>query len=304
MRTFLTTIGLAAFASCALAGTQVIDGANISQATWGTAPSATQDTNTQFGDNANELNTMFLDSDSSNVYIGLSGNISDGFTAGNVLVVLIDTNAASGSTTIATEPGGGCPSSVPRVLRYWDGATFDAGFTPDYALTMCIGIFPGQSRDLVYTVDLTRLSDLNNVVAGLGAVNNGNGTLTGTSGIQVALNNSNTAGVGGWFTPGGETPILTGNDPLTSTTGWEIAIPKSQLGIGGSATVGVFAFVSNGANDDSGAFNGVCNRHAFASNQGLPGLGGVGNLAQYNGAANVLNFAGIAGNQFATKVLP
>ncbi len=304
MKKFLIAGCLAGVTLSASAATQVIDGMNINAATWGTAASAVQDTNTQFGDNSNELNTMFLDSDTNNIYIGLTGNISDGFTAGNVMVLFIDTDAGTGGSTISTEPGGGCPSFIPRVVRYFNGATFDGGFTPDYVMTCAIGIFPGQSRNLIFSCDLTNINAMTNVVAGLGTIGSGNGTLTGTSGIEMALNNTNANGVGGWFSPGGETPAQTGNDPNTSTTGWEIKIPKSQLGISGSSTIRAFAFITNGANDDSAAFNGVCNRHTYASNQGLPGLAGVANLAQFNGASLLLNFSAIAGNQFATKTLP
>lgn len=304
MKKFLFAGCVLAVALSAYAATQVIDGQSIDAATWGTAASAAQDTNTQFGDNFNELNTMFLDSDTSNIYIGLTGNISDGFTAGNVMVLFLDTDAGTGSSTITTEPGGACPSFIPRAARYYNGATFDAGFTPDYVMTCAIGIFPGQSTQLIYSVDLTNINALTNVRAGLGTIGTGNGTLTGTSGIEMALNNTNINGVGGWFSPGGETPAQTGADPNTSTTGWEIKIPKSQLGISGSSTIRAFAFITNGANDDSGAFNGVCNRHTYASNQGLPGLGGAANLAQFNGGTITLNFAAIAGNQFAEKTLP
>ncbi len=299
MRAFLATSALIALSSAATAATPTIDGLNITAgANWGTSI-AVQDTNTRFGNNYNELNQLFVTGDSTNLYVGIPGNIADN----NALVIFLDTNGASGSNVLSTEPGGGCPGNVGTLMRLYHGSTLETGFTPSYALSISVGIFPGQSTgQLVYAVDLLNLGSLANVSAGIGAVGSGNGTMTGTSGIQVAIDNSNTVGVGEWFSGGGETPVQTGDDPLSATTGYEIAIPKSLLGIGSNATVGFFAYISNNGQDSGG---GVCNgRAAYGSNQGLPGLVGSDNLANFDGALNFLNFTTVAGVQSISTLVP
>jgi hypothetical protein len=301
MRAFVVTCSLLSLAGAALASTPTIDGKNITAgAQWGTAV-AVQDTNTRFGDNQNELNQMFITSDSANVYIGLSGNIADN----NGLTLWIDTNAGTGSTTVSTEPGGGCPGSIATLMRMFDGTVFDTGFTPDYCLLASVGKFPGQSDTLlVMAANLTTLSPLGDNTLGLGAITDPtDGTLTGTSGIRIAVDNSNTQGVGDWFTPGGETPGQTGADPTTATTGIEIAIPRSLLGLTGATPTNVrfFAYVSNNA---QGGGPGVCNRQGYGSNQGLPGLAGSDNLAEFYGPADKLDFSLVPNNQFVQVVIP
>lgn len=293
MRSLLVTTTALGLAAIAAAATPAIDGLGITDANWGGPSLAVQDTNTRFGNNFNELNQLYVTSDDDNVYIGIPGNIADN----NALTIFIDTNGGSGSNVLSTEPGGGCPGTVPTLLRLYNGTTLEAGFTPNYALTISVGIFPGQSTSqLVFAADLTNLGTLANVSLGIGAVGSGNGLLTGTSGVEIAIDNSNTAGVGEWFTPGGETPAQTGDNPLSATTGYELAIPRSQLGLSGTTDVCFFAYISNNG-QDGGA--GVCNgRAAYGSNQGLPGLVGSDNLANFDGALSFLNFNNVAGTQF------
>lgn len=300
MRAFLAATCALAAGAVALATTPVIDGKNITAAAWGGPAVAVQDTNTQFGNNSNELNQMFIAADSDNVYVGIPGNIADN----NALTLWIDVNAATGSSTIATEPGGPCPGGVATLLRLMNGTTFDAGFKPDYNLLVSVGKFPGQSDQLlVLAANLTNLNTLTDLTLGLGALTDPtDGTLTGTSGIRVAIDNSNTLGVGDWFSPGGETPGDTGDDPTTATTGYEIAIPRGLIGLtGGPTPVRFFAYISNNA-QDGGA--GVCGRGGWGSNQGLPGLGGVGNLGPFDGAGQSLDFSAIAGDQFVEVTIP
>ncbi len=299
MRAILATTTLIALVAGASAATPTIDGVNItSGGNWGTSISV-QDTNTRFGNNYNELNQLFVTADSSNLYIGIPGNIADN----NALVIFLDTNGATGSNVLNTEPGGACPGNVATLMRLYDGSTLETGFTPNFALSISVGIFPGQTTSqLVYAVDLLNLGTLANVSAGIGAVGSGNGNMTGTSGIQVAIDNTNTVGVGEWFSGGGETPVQTGDDPLSATTGYEIAIPKSLLSLPPNASVSLFAYISNNGQDSGG---GVCNgRAAYGSNQGLPGLVGSDNLANFDGALNFLNFTTVAGVQTVTTLVP
>jgi len=278
---------------------QTIDGLNITPATWGVSSVAVQDTNTRFGNNFNEANQLFIDADSDYIYVGIPGNLSDN----NALTLFIDTDGASGSSTLATEPGGPCPGNVPTLLRHYTNSILEAGFTPNYSLLVSVGAFPGQGFDnLVFASDLTDLNTLSNVVAGIGVVNGGNGDMTGTSGIQIAIDNSNTAGVGDWD-PNRPTPADSGDDPLTAETGIEIAIPRTLLGLTSSSPTDVsfFAYISNNGQDGG---DGACNRRAWGSNQGLPGLMGADNLAAFSGVSAMLNFQTVAGTQFVTVTIP
>ena len=324
MKRLAAAVTMISMAVLAIAATQVIDGAGIDAATWGVASIAVQDTNTQFGDNLNELNQMFVDSDNDNVYIGLTGNLWDN----NHLAILIDTNLGTGDHPLATEPGAGvpCVGEYPKVLRYYNEAVLSdpnaaPEFTPDYALTISVGIFPGQSTgQFVYACDLTDLNAMDLVdgvkVLGIGAADTANGLLTGDAGVEIAIDNSNIGGVGGWFTPDGETPGLTGNDPTDTATGIEIAIPRALIGldVGTATDVSLFAYISDNATGGD-SFPGVCGLRAYGSNQALPGLAGWGNLAEFNGIKELdpndpndpgkeLDLSGNPGSNYVTTTIP
>lgn len=278
---------LAAGGTAALAGTPTIDGANIP--TEFPAAVATQDTNTQFGNNENELNQLFIDGDASNVYIGLTGNIADN----NALTIWLDTDLASESNVLSSEPGGDCPGPAAATLvRVLDNTVLPTNFSPEYVLSISVGAFPGQatSQDLlVFASDLFNIDTATNTSLGLGIAQNGpaSGALSGTSGIQIAVNNSNTLGVGDFGA--GATPGDTGDDPASAVSGIEIAIPRALVGIGSGQQVRILCWITNNAQD--GNPTGPCFRGGFSSNQLLPGVGGVGNLASFD-PANPLNLAG------------
>ena len=101
MRALLATIVTISLAGAAFGASQTIDGTGIDLATWGVLSIAVQDTNTQFGDNQNELNQLFVDSDNDMVYMGIPGNLADN----NALTILIDTDLAVGNHPLSTEPG-------------------------------------------------------------------------------------------------------------------------------------------------------------------------------------------------------
>ncbi|MCK4872661.1 MAG: hypothetical protein KAS72_08040 [Phycisphaerales bacterium] len=259
------------------AAVPTIDGQNIP--TEFPAPVATQDTNTQFGNNYNELNQLFIDADSDNIYVGITGNLADN----NAIVLFIDTTPFAGSNILNTDPGGPCPGDIPTLIRMYSGTTMETGFSPNYTLLVSVGTFPGQTlSELVMACDLTDLDAMTNTPLGLGLINSGSGVLstTAVTGVEVALDNSNVNGVGEW-SEGGETPAQTGDDPTDATTGFEIAIPRDLLGLTSVAPVEVsfFVFLTNNA---QGGGSGPCDREGYASNQGLPGIGGWGNLASFS----------------------
>jgi hypothetical protein len=292
--TVLLAAGLAAAAP-------TIDGLNI-PTDFTTPAIATQDTNTQFGNNFNELNQMFVESDTDNVYIGLTGNLADN----NAIVVWIDTTLGVGDNVLSTlDPNGNCPGEIPTLVQMYSASTMEAGFSPTHALLISVGAFPGQGFDnLVMACDLVDLQTLTNTPLGLGILNAGSGqlSLTPDTGVELALDNSNTAGVGDYAD--GADPNDTGDDPASATSGVEVAIPRALLGLTGpdDVSVGFFAFLTNNA---QGGGAGPCDREGFASNQGLPGIGGWGNLASFCPTCDFqLDFVAAPNVNFADTLIP
>lgn len=318
MRKFIATTCVLSLAGLLMASTQVIDGAGITSANWG-GSYAVQDTKTAFGDNENELDQMFLDADSDNIYIGLSGNLSDL----NCLHVYIDTDPSDMNPggTLSSDDGS-CTQLVRAVVEAMMGNTqFDAGFDPDFAISATVGKFPGQSdTQLVYACDMLQLDgSYANEVLGIGAEGSGNGLLTGDQGVEIALDNSNTAGVVA-FDP--NNPTSDPNAAMTATTGVELSIPRSLIGVTGAQDIRLFAFITNEATGGSPGNicpdpndpnlllpqdPGPCGRYGYASNQGLPGLGGNDNLATFTPAGcYTIDFSGGQGpgDQFVTYSVP
>jgi hypothetical protein len=289
-----------------LAVPPVVDGQNIPSEF--PAAIATQDTNTQFGNNFNELDQLFVTAEAGNVYLGLSGNIADN----NMLFVYIDTTPGNNPAgeVLDSENGGGCPGNLPTALRASDGTRFDAGFDPDYVLTISVGKFPGHSDwQLVAACDLTKLTDLTVTPLGIGALESGNGILTGATGSEVSINSSNFGGVTDYCFPAQPpfcAPLVseTGSNPAEVTTGIEVKLPRTLLGnFAPNSNVAFFAFITNNAYNGGGT--GPCSYGGYASNQALPGLGGNGNLATFH-AGQPIDFSGPQGpgTQFVTAVVP
>jgi hypothetical protein len=302
MKSLFVTITAVSLAGMAFASTPIIDGINIDPVTWGVASVAIQDTNTHFGDNQNELNQMFVTADDDNVYIGLTGNLADN----NALTIFLDTDITAGSNPLSIQPDPSvpCVGAFPRLLRYYHNTLMEATFAPDYALTISVGIFPGQSTSqLVYACDLTNLNTLEVTVLGIGAGDSGNGLLTGDSGVEVALDNSNDAGVGDWEVRPQPDPGQ-GEDPTEPTTGIEIAIPRALLGLTGptGVDVGFFPFISDNAGGSEDP--GPCGQRAWGSNQGFGGFVGSDNLGLFNGDTTTLDFVVVPGIQQVIVIIP
>lgn len=298
MKRFLTIIGGLSCGAAALATTPTIDGIEIDVAHWG-ASVAVQDTNTQFGDNQNEMDQLFIASDATNLYIGIPGQIADN----NAVSLFIDTTNGldPNKEVLSSNPANPCPGTIPTIIRMLSGTRFDPGFQPNWAIEISVGIFPGQSTtQLVYSCDLTNLAAGTAEPLGIGAVNSGTGvlTLSPTTGITVALNNTNIAGVGDYGVS--PTPAGSGNDPTSANTGYEFKIPKAKLGLANGQTIRVFGYLTNNAPDGG---PGPCSRQGYGSNQALPGLAGIGNLATFN-TVTTLDFAAIAGVQYVSVIIP
>ncbi|MBI5865788.1 MAG: hypothetical protein HZB38_15050 [Planctomycetes bacterium] len=303
MRKFLTSTIAVVAVGIAMATTPTIDGLNIAADFAGPAI-AVQDTNTQFGNNQNELCQMFLTGDLDNMYLGLTGNLDDN----NALLIFVDVDPAAGPGTILnTDPGGACPSNVPTVVRMLSGTKFDDDFHPDYCLSVSVGKFPGHSDyQLVDACDLTDLNTIVSLNLGIGVLTSrpgqprpeGAGLLTGNSGVRIAIDNRNDLGVGDY----GISPTPAPGEPESALSGIEIAIPKALLGLHANHAVRLFAYVSNNAQGGGG---GPCFRQGYGSNQALPGLGGVANLGSYEPGFLPLDFTiQAAGNQWVDATIP
>ena len=155
-----------------------------------------------------------------------------------------------------------------------NGLTFDVGFEAD----MWIGMTCGGDTFATYA----NYAELPTEGAGYGEfVGSGSsgaeGKIVGPTGIELALDNSNTGGVG--YGEG----IGCGEGV---TTGIEVAIPLYLFDWDGKAgnikTAKVCAFINNGGHD-------------YISNQVTGGLGGSPNL----GDPRYVNFESIAGSQYA-----
>lgn len=223
---------------------------------------ATQNNATGLGDNVSELNQLYARRESDGLMFGVTGNLSPDGTG---FVLAID-SLSGGQNVLNTASVGDLPNGLAEL----HGLQFDSGFAPDRLLF--INTFSGNIY--VDAVTLPTGSGATKTYRGQGAVGDGDGLLSGGTnpyGLQVAMNNSNTAGVTG----------TSAAAAATATTGFELFVPYEDLGIADpGAAVAVACFITR---DDG-----------HVSNQWLPGLGGgVGNL----GLAPNLSL--VAGPQFA-----
>ncbi len=220
-----------------------IDGANIPTDFGLPGWVATQDNATGLGDNVSELNELYVLPDDGGLRIGVSGNSAQDGTG---LCLLFDTTAG-GQNTLRLDS----LSPPPYSLVHLDGLQFDAGFAPDQF------IFANAFGTTLYIdqIELTDAGDTPKTYRGSTGVNSGNGILSGGSnplGMQMALNNTNTAGV----------TDVDASAAGTATTGVELFVPYDYIELDPNTvdefTMVVFIVASSGS----------------VGNQWLPGLGG------------------------------
>jgi len=187
---------------------------------------STQTTPAVSTNNVMELNQMFVRPAEDGIYVGLTGNLA---TDGSALALFVDTGTP-GLNVIDTS----AVTPPPYGLRELTGTVLDAGFNPKF-LYFINGYGGNIYVDQVY---------FNPVGAGIksyvgqGVQGSGVGTLAGSAGIapiQVALDNTNTAGVSQSSASGAS----------TATKGFEIFLPYTALEIGSSGApcqqIGLFA---------------------------------------------------------------
>ena len=275
MKTTLPLIAVAALGLAAAgAHAQVVDG--TVDASYGAAKFV-QNTATGFGDNNNADALAANGSEIDNVFAYVAGGNLNVFVGGNVqtnfnkVQLLIDSQAG-GQTTL--DASGTTNNGQFNALT---GLTLDTGFTADYFLNFNGGTANAGDAQPSFFLDYVVIGGDGQFVGGSGI---GSGTINGTgdfAGLNVAINNSNIAGVTGADATGGG----------AVTTGIEFQIPLSLLG-NPTGDINVAGFI----NGDTST---------FLSNQVIGGLGaGAANL----GGPNTVNFQNVAGNQFVTVAVP
>jgi hypothetical protein len=247
-----------------------VDGRAIAGDAGGTPARASQTCLSSFGDNTGELNQLFVSLDGDALRVGVTGNLPTDASPLDLLVD-VDPGAGTGQDRLATAH----LPSPPATLAALEGTQFDAGFRPDVLYHV------NTIGGLVY-VDHVSLPSTGLAVKtyrGSVALNAGRGVLGGGSnpeGIEVALDNTNTAGITGSSVAGA----------ATATQGVEFRLPLAELGLpaGFTGSIGV----------------AVCLQRASGplSNQWLPGL--PAGTADAGLAADLRQAAGL---QFATITL-
>jgi len=245
---------------CAFAGfgTPTLDGAIAGGdgAIYG-SPLATQNVDTSFG-NANgsllgggggELDRLYVAWDATTLYVLTTGNIE---ASGNILFVFIDNGNNAGGVTGAFAGISGGDGYFQGAGSGMGGSTFPTGMNVDFALAWkCFD--DGGDSDLDWRYQTANLVAGTTAVFGNFDTSDGTNPVVDTSQtIDMAIDNSNAAGVGG--TP----PGLSG-DPTTVTTGVELGIPFTQIPGTFTPSTSMQIFVAYCSGDGN-----------FFSNQALP----------------------------------
>lgn len=255
---------------------------------------AVQGVQTQFGNSdgvlgGSELDAAYATIEDGNLNLMLTGNLESNFNKFNVFI----DSVAGGQNVIGpdTDNGGVNPTNDGWAQAH-NGYTFDTGFEPDFLLISRNGDFGGPRFDFDFNSvgnDGTNESTLDV----FGGTFEGSATGVGASGISVAFDNSNVAGVAG----GTEAADATAAEAVT--TGLEVSIPLSALGNpAAGSTIDISVQLTNGD-------------HNFLSNQFLGSLSAPQANLGSDGAGN-FDAAGVgtidlntfAGDQFFSITVP
>ena len=243
---------------------------------------STQTVETQFGDanpnGGSELDAAWAKVQGGTLYLTLTGNLESNF---NKLNIFID-SVPGGENVITndTSNGGNNPTNDGWASTY-AGFTFPTGFAADYLMINRNG--NGNQFDFDFnSVGNTSVVEVSGNI--FGGATQGSNPSVGASGIGVAFDNSNTAGVVGGTNAANQAAAQ------AVQTGLELAIPLAAIGSPSVGDVIKISAMINGSN------------HDYLSNQFLPGLtaphgnlGGDGN-GGFNGSVGQLNL-----NQFVAR---
>lgn len=249
-----------------------------------------QTVETQFGDNFSELNAAYAVVSGGNLHLLLTGQVENNF---NKLNIFID-SVAGGQNVLTSDAnnGGTNPENDLWAVKY-AGFTFDTAFAADYLLIARNGNAGSDRFEF----------DLATVGGGLGAYEQSadifGGSLTGAnasvgpSGIGVAYDNGNAAGVLGGTGAANQAAAA------AVTTGLELVIPLSAIGSPGFGDIIRISAHVNGSNHDYLSNQSL---GGFASPQGNLGGDGAGT---FTGSLSGIDLNNFAGDQYFTiRVVP
>lgn len=259
-----------AFASAAMAVT--VDGSY--DASYGAAVSS-QQVQTQFGDanislndyaNGSELDDAYARIEGGVLYILLSGNLESNY---NKLELFID-SGVGGQNQLRGDNANVDYNGLNRLA----GLKFDAAFSPDYYITATGGYDGSGYRMFANYAELlaggsgTGYYLGSNTATTSGAMSGG----TNPNGIEITINNSNAAGVGGGCS------AASGG----ISTGIEFGIPLTALGNPSTGCIKIMAAINGGGHD-------------YFSNQFLGALpAGTCNL----GEPSLVDLSSVTGDQY------
>lgn len=203
---------------------------------------ATQDTPTSAGDNLLELNQVFVRREGAALRIGVTGNLA---VQDAGLALLVDSRIG-GQATLSVPATAG-----PSVAPLLSGLRVDDGFLPDELLLLTVS--GGVLRVDQYALPAGQIARL--TYRGSSPVSSNQGFLSGgynPNGMQVALDNGNTAGV----------TDASASAAATATRGFELYLPLADLGLAtsGPQTIQLAAL--------------LVEPDGIVTNQTLPGVGG------------------------------
>jgi hypothetical protein len=247
--------------------------------------------NTQFGDNTDPDPFTSNGSELCGIYATVSGNLLYVFLPGNLesnynkLELFLDFDDSTGQNVLRDDNPdvdfGGLNAMGGSDISGAPGLTFDDGFSADYYITIGMGFDAKGANPAVYANASQILSGGGGVGGYLGSSidnSNGIGGLLSDTGIEIAVNNSNIAGVGA----GEEAAPSDAADGVNS--GIEIVVPLSSVAptyVPGSG-MRICAFINNSS-------------HISMSNQVI---GPLNAPASNLGESRLVNFKNLDGCQF------
>ena len=223
---------------------------------------STQTVETQYGDNLNELNAAHGVIRGGRLYLGFTGNLQVSGSNQNQLHVFIDSKDG-GESTLSGVPGAAGTSGMA-------GLVFDSGMAPDFHLIARRGTnyfmvdFAELGGNVDFYGDVFGGSDVGSGSTGAGSVN--------LSGIDVAYNNSNSAGVGGAASTAADADAA-----RAVVSGFEVSVDLTDLGYV-DGPIKVTAFISNGgaSNYSNQWLGGLPNPYGnFSGNPDLSAISGA-----------------------------
>jgi hypothetical protein len=208
----------------------------------------------------NELNAAWSRVEGDTLYLTFTGNLASNF---NKLNIFID-SVAGGENTItnSTDFGGQNPSSDNWAPKY-AGFTFDRGFEADYLISVSNGVVAAPEFNVVFnSVGNTSVVETSSAIFGPSLT--GANASVGASGLGIAFDNSNIAGVAAGTGAADQAAAL------AVQTGLELAIPLAAIGGPGPGDCIKISAMINGSN------------HDYLSNQFLGPIDGVLPYGQVN----------------------